>query len=76
VGAFYIKAMSPFSKDYKPCVDTASLTRDAKTSRTATQARAKNMQSACPLTRLTASGNLGEMSAKTNHKLAKNSKLG
>jgi len=68
--------MSPFSKDYRPCVDTASVTRDAKTSRTATQARAKNMQSACPLTRLTASGNLGEMSAKTNHKLTKNSKLG
>ena len=76
VGAFYIKTMSPFSKDYRPHIDSETISRDAKTSRTATANRAKNMQSACPLTRLTASGNLGEMSAKINHKLAKNSKLG
>lgn len=68
--------MSPFSKDYKPQINAEQMTREAKISRNATTSRAKNMESPDLLTRVAAKGYLGELSHSTNHKLAKNSKLG
>jgi hypothetical protein len=68
--------MSPFDKSYKPTINTQLITRDASISKKASARRDIDMQSGDPLTRLRASGYMGEMSAKTNPAVLKNSKLG
>jgi hypothetical protein len=65
--------MNPFSKDYKPQISPDQLSR--RQSESATKRRADGMASDDPLRRIAASGNMGELSSKTNYRLQKSSKL-
>jgi hypothetical protein len=68
--------VTPFSRDYTPQIDAAAIKRQAKASKTATERRAAGMASDDPIKRAAATGNMGELSSATNHKLAKNSRIG
>jgi hypothetical protein len=68
--------MNPFSKAYAPQIDATTIKRQAKASKTATERREAGMRSDDPIKRAAATGNMGELSSATNHKLAKNSRIG
>jgi hypothetical protein len=67
--------VSPFAKTYTPQLDASAIKRQAKASKTATARREEGMRSDDPIRRAAATGNMGELSSATNHKLAKSSKL-
>jgi hypothetical protein len=68
--------MNPFARDYTPQLDATAIKRQAKASKTATKRREDGMRSDDPIKRAAATGNMGELSSATNHKLAKNSHMG
>ncbi len=68
--------MNAFASNYTPQLDAAAIKRQAKASKTSTANREAGMASDDPLRRLSASGSMGDLSSKTNHKLAKNSRMG
>lgn len=54
---------SPFSKDYKPQIDTASMVRETKISQIRTESRQRGLESSDPDVRRRATGTLGGLSA-------------